>query len=225
MRARSYTSWRPLQRAAGCFSALPEDTLILVLPVRPRACKSNISSFLHGLSQNSLVKHRQQWSHPLKPRHSRLIIHVLGLAFLAACAPKDADIEKAISEKLSDTPNVQVTVHDGVATITGTCDDEIFKKNIEKSVRAVKGVKSVVNTCEIARANQEPAAAAVVINPDTELDKSIHKVVDAYDGVSATVVGGVVTLSGEIKRDKLQPLMQSIQELKPKKVDNKLIIK
>lgn len=144
---------------------------------------------------------------------------------LVSCKPNDADIEKAISEKLSDTPEIQVTVHEGVATITGTCDDEIFKKNIEKSVRAVKGVKSVVNTCELARANQEPAAAAVVINPDTELDKSIHKVVDAYDGVSATVVGGVVTLSGEIKRDKLQPLMQSIQELKPKKVDNKLIIK
>jgi len=144
---------------------------------------------------------------------------------LAACAPKDADIEKAISEKLSDTPNIQVTVHEGVATITGTCDDEIFKKNIEKSVRATKGVKSVVNTCEIARANQEPAAATVVINSDAELDKSIHKVVDAYDGVSATVVGGVVTLSGEIKRDKLQPLLQSIQELKPKKVDNKLTIK
>ncbi|KRD61431.1 transporter [Flavobacterium sp. Root935] len=144
---------------------------------------------------------------------------------LAACAPKDADIEKAISEKLSDTPNIQVTVHEGVATITGTCDDEIFKKNIEKSVRATKGVKSVVNTCEIARANQEPAAATVVINSDAELDKSIHKVVDSYDGVSATVVGGVVTLSGEIKRDKLQPLLQSIQELKPKKVDNKLTIK
>ncbi|TDX12705.1 BON domain-containing protein [Flavobacterium sp. S87F.05.LMB.W.Kidney.N] len=144
---------------------------------------------------------------------------------LAACAPKDADIEKAISEKLSDTTNIQVTVHEGVATITGTCDDEIFKKNIEKSVRATKGVKSVVNTCEIARANQEPAAATVVINSDAELDKSIHKVVDAYDGVSATVVGGVVTLSGEIKRDKLQPLLQNIQELKPKKVDNKLTIK
>ncbi|WET02149.1 BON domain-containing protein [Flavobacterium sp. YJ01] len=153
---------------------------------------------------------------------------LLGMALavsLIACAPKDADIEKAISEKLNDAPEIQVTVHDGIATITGTCEDEIFKKNIEKSVRSVKGVKSVVNTCELARANQEPAAAAVVINPDTELDKSIHKVVDAYDGVSATVVGGVVTLSGEIKRDKLQPLMQSIQELHPKKVDNKLIIK
>ncbi|SFD17930.1 BON domain-containing protein [Flavobacterium phragmitis] len=144
---------------------------------------------------------------------------------LVSCKPNDADIEKAISEKLNNTPEIQVSVHDGVATITGTCEDEIFKKNIEKSVRSVKGVKSVVNTCELARANQEPAAAAVVINPDTELDKSVHKVVDAYDGVSVTVVGGVVTLSGEIKRDKLQPLMQSIQELKPKKVDNKLTIK
>src|SRR6218665_732528 len=128
---------------------------------------------------------------------------------LVSCKPNDADIEKAISEKLNDSPEIQVTVHDGVATITGTCEDEIFKKNIEKSVRSVKGVKSVVNPCELARANKEPAAAAVVINPDNELDQSVHKVVDAYDGVSATVVGGVVTLSGEIKRDKLQPLMQS----------------
>ena len=144
---------------------------------------------------------------------------------LISCKPNDADIENAIREKLSDATTVQVSVHEGVATITGTCDDEAFKKNIEKSVRATKGVKSVVNTCELARANQEPAAAAVVINPDTELDKSVHKVVDAYDGVSVTVVGGIVTLSGEIKKDKLQPLMQSIQELHPKKVDNKLIIK
>lgn len=149
---------------------------------------------------------------------------VLALSF-ASCAPKDADIEKAITEKLGDSPGVQVTVHEGVATITGTCEDEIFKKNIEKSVKAVKGVKSVVNTCELARANQEPAAATVVINSDAELDKSVHKVVDAYDGVSVTVVGGVVTLSGEIKREKLQPLMQSLQELKPGKVDNKLIVK
>jgi len=145
-------------------------------------------------------------------------------AALVSCKPNDADIEKAIREKLGDT-SIQVAVHDGVATIAGTCEDEIYKKNIEKSVRATKGVKSVVNTCELARANQEPAAATVVINSDAELDKSIHKVVDSYDGVSATVVGGVVTLSGEIKKDKLQSLMQSIQELKPKKVDNKLVVK
>lgn len=153
---------------------------------------------------------------------------LLGMCFafsFVACTSKDADIQKEINEKLGDTPEVQVVVHEGVATITGTCEDEAFKKNIERSVKAVKGVKSVVNTCQFPVPNEEPAAAAVIINSDADLDKSVGKVIKSYDGVSATVVGGVVTLSGEIKRSQLQPLIQSIQELKPQKVDNKLIIK
>ncbi|MFB9109364.1 BON domain-containing protein [Flavobacterium gyeonganense] len=149
---------------------------------------------------------------------------ILGLVLLA-CTPKDADIQKEINEKLADTPEVQVTIHEGVATIVGTCEDDAFKKNIERSVKAIKGVKSVVNNCQIPVPNEEPAAAAVIINSDADLDKSVGKVIKSYDGVSATVVGGVVTLSGEIKRSQLQPLIQSIQELKPQKVDNKLIIK
>lgn len=152
---------------------------------------------------------------------------ILGMGFaisLLSCSPKDADLEKQISEKLN-TPGIHVTVHDGVATIIGNCDDEAFKKNIERSVKSVEGVKSVINNCQIPEPNVEPAAAAVVINPDNDLDKSVGKVIKAYDGVSATVVGGVVTLSGEIKREQLQPLIQSVQELKPKKVDNKLTIK
>ncbi|MNQ77768.1 BON domain protein [compost metagenome] len=155
----------------------------------------------------------------------RSILLGFSLAFsFVACAPKDADIEKEVNDKLN-TPSVQVTVHEGVATIVGTCDDDAFKKNIERSVKAVKGVKTVVNNCQIPVANVEPPAAAVIINSDADLDKSISKVVKSYDGVSATVVGGVVTLSGEIKRSQLTSLMQSVQELKPKKVDNKLTIK
>jgi len=155
----------------------------------------------------------------------RSILLGMSLAFsFVACAPKDADIEKEVNEKLN-TPSVQVTVHEGVATIVGTCDDDAFKKNIERSVKAVKGVKTVINNCQIPVPNEEPAAAAVIINSDNDLDQSVGKVVKAYDGVSATVVGGVVTLSGEIKRSQLAPLMQSVQELKPKKVDNKLTIK
>jgi hyperosmotically inducible protein len=152
---------------------------------------------------------------------------LLGMSFallLVACAPKDADIQKEISAKLSDTPQVQVTVENGVATISGICKDDAFKQNVEDSIKAIKGVKSVVNNCQIV-APEETAAAAVIISPDTELDKSLSKVIKAYDGVSATVVGGVVTLTGEIKRSQLPNLIKSVQELKPKKVDNKLTIK
>ena len=149
----------------------------------------------------------------------------MGLAVsLVACGPKDADIQKEISAKLSDRPEVQVTVEKGVATISGICKDDAFKQEVANSIKEIKGVKSVVNNCQIV-APQETAAAAVIISPDTELDKSLHKVIESYDGVSATVVGGVVTLTGEIKRSQLPNLIKSVQELKPKKVDNKLIIK
>jgi hyperosmotically inducible periplasmic protein len=149
----------------------------------------------------------------------------MGLAvLLVACGPKDADIQKEITSKLGDRPEVQVTVQDGVATISGICKDDAFKQDVANSIKEIKGVKSVVNNCQIV-APEETAPAAVIITPDTELDKSLHKVIESYDGVSATVVGGVVTLTGEIKRSQLPNLIKSVQELKPKKVDNKLIIK
>ncbi len=150
----------------------------------------------------------------------------ISLAFsLFACAPKDADIQKNIALKLGDTPEIQVTVVDGVATITGLCKDETFKQETESIVKGVKGVKSVVNACELPPSNAEPVPATVIVNSDNDLHKSVYKVIKAYAGVNATVTGGVITLSGEIKREQLKPLMQSLQELKPKQVDNKLTIK
>jgi hyperosmotically inducible protein len=154
------------------------------------------------------------------------ILFGMGLAAaMVACGPKDADIEQNIKDKLGDAPEIEVTVHQGVATIVGVCDDAAFKQNIERAVKSVKGVKTVINNCQFPQPDVEPAAAAVIINSDSDLDKSVSKVITAYDGVSATVVGGVVTLSGEIKRSQLQPLIQSIQELRPQKVDNQLIVK
>jgi osmotically-inducible protein OsmY len=148
------------------------------------------------------------------------------LAFsLLACAPKDADIQKEIASKLADTPGVQVTVVDGVATILGTCKDDVVKQNVERTVQAVKGVKSVVNNCEIPAPEPEVTTAPVEINADSVLSTSVNEVVKTYNGVTATVVNGVVTLSGNIKRDQLPNLIKSVQELKPKKVENKLTIK
>ncbi|MEO8532819.1 MAG: BON domain-containing protein [Flavobacterium sp.] len=150
----------------------------------------------------------------------------ISLAFsLVACAPKDADIQKDIDAKLSDMPGVQVTVQDGVATISGTCRDDAFKQNTENIVKGVKGVKSVVNNCEITAPEPEVTTAPVEINADSVLTTSVNEVVKTYNGVSATVVDGVVTLTGDIKREQLPNLIKSVQELKPKKVENKLTIK
>ena len=66
---------------------------------------------------------------------------------------------------------------------------------------------------------------AVEINPDATLRTSVDNVLKAYDGVSADVKDGVVTLRGNIKQDDLQTLIMKVQELKPKKVENQLTIK
>ncbi|MEN2401302.1 BON domain-containing protein [Flavobacterium sp. MC2016-06] len=150
----------------------------------------------------------------------------MGLAIsLVACGPKDADIQKEITAKVSAFPGVEVTVKDGVATISGLCKDDAFKQNAEDIIKGIKGVKSVVNNCEIAAPEPVAAPAPVVINADSVLTTSVNEVVKTYSGVTAAVSNGVVTLTGEIKKTQLPALIKSVQELKPKKVENKLTIK
>ena len=67
--------------------------------------------------------------------------------------------------------------------------------------------------------------APVVVNSDADLRTSVEAVVKAYDGVQAEVKDGIITLRGTVKQDDLQKLIQRVQELRPKKVENQLVIK
>lgn len=66
--------------------------------------------------------------------------------------------------------------------------------------------------------------APVTIAPDDELTKGVKDATKDFPGVDATVNNGEVTLTGKIKRDRLPTLMQSIQGLHPKKVNNNLTV-
>ena len=65
----------------------------------------------------------------------------------------------------------------------------------------------------------------VEISSDETLRNNVNNVVKSYDGVSAEVKDGVVTLRGNVKQDDLQALIMKVQELKPKKVENQLVVK
>ena len=66
--------------------------------------------------------------------------------------------------------------------------------------------------------------APVVIANDDELTKGVNDATKDFPGVTASVNNGEVTLTGAIKRDRLPTLMQSINSLHPKKVNNNLTI-
>ena len=71
---------------------------------------------------------------------------------------------------------------------------------------------------------QTTPTAPVEISTDEALSNGVKDATKDFPDVTATVNNGEVTLTGTIKRDRLPTLMQSIQQLHPKKVDNKLTI-
>lgn len=131
----------------------------------------------------------------------------------------DGEIQSAISSKTQTDPSlagVNASVNDGVVILTGQCNDAPCKTNAEEAVKSIKGVKKVVNNITV---------APVVITPDDPLKASVDQALTNYQGVQADVQDGVITLRGEITRDRLQQLMMDLNALKPKKIDNQLVVK
>lgn len=140
---------------------------------------------------------------------------------IQSCKQKnnDGEIQSAITTKTQTDPSlagVNASVTDGVVTLTGQCNDAPCKTNAEQAVKDIKGVKKVVNNITV---------APVVVTADDPLKASVDQTISNYPGVQADVQNGVVTLRGEIKKDKLQQLMMDLHSLKPKKIENQLVIK
>jgi ABC-type glycerol-3-phosphate transport system substrate-binding protein len=74
-------------------------------------------------------------------------------------------------------------------------------------------------------ADSTTSTAPVVVESDDALVKGAKDATKDYPDVTATVSNGEITLTGEIKRDKLPDLMQSLNSLNPKKINNNLTIK
>ena len=63
------------------------------------------------------------------------------------------------------------------------------------------------------------------ISSDAALETNVKDATKDYPGVTATVNNGEVTLTGTVDRDRLPKLMQSINGLNPRKVNNQLTLK
>ena len=148
-------------------------------------------------------------------------ISIITCIEISSCKQKtsDTDIQSAITAKMPS--GVSSTVNSGVVTLTGDCRDEACKTNAEQAAKDVKGVKSVVNNITLVVIGSQP----VEISSDETLRNTVADAIRAYQGIKADVKDGVVTLTGEIKRSDLQNVISKVNELKPKKVENKLVIR
>lgn len=140
--------------------------------------------------------------------------------------PKDADIQAAIEKVLqadADMAKTMVTVKDGVATISGECKDEACKTKCGDAVKGIAGVTSVVNNCTVA-----PPPASVVPPVADALGQAITDALKDFPTVKSELKDGVLTLTGEIAKDKLQKLMMGLNALKSmglKKIESAGLVK
>jgi hypothetical protein len=68
-------------------------------------------------------------------------------------------------------------------------------------------------------------ATTVEVAQDDALTTGAKDATKDFPGVTATVADGEITLTGDITRAQLQTLMQSLNSLHPKKINNNLTIK
>jgi len=162
----------------------------------------------------------------MKIKKILLAVFLSASVLFFSCKPKDSDVQAKITEKFAATPELagaSASVAEGIATLTGEVKDDAAKTQAETAAKDIKGVKSVVNNLTVTP--PPPPPPPVVISPDSALTQGVTDATKDFPTVTATVQDGEITLTGNIKRADLQKLMQTLNTLKPKKINNKLTIK
>ncbi len=87
-----------------------------------------------------------------------------------------------------------------------------------------KDKKSETNSTPTTTVDTATSGAPVEVSNDEALRKGVTDATKDYPTVAVSVNNGEVTLTGKLDRDKLPKLMQSIQSLNPRKVNNELTL-
>lgn len=145
--------------------------------------------------------------------------------FLASCKGKikDSDIQTTITEKMKSMPDLSglgVTVKEGVVTLTGDVKDEATKTAAETAVKAIAGVKSVVNQVSVSLPVM-PDPAPIVTSADEVMSKALTDALKDLPAIKGSVKDGMIALSGEISKVKWTMLKQTLDKLTPKGYDLK----
>jgi osmotically-inducible protein OsmY len=153
---------------------------------------------------------------------SILIALALAMTVLAAaCGKKDADIQKAVQDKLTadGVTGVTATVKDGVASLSGEVADVTVKSKAENSAKGVDGVKSVSNNITL---KPLPTPTPPIADPALtgKVTENLKKA--GCTGANISVQNGKVTLSGTVPADKYTECIQVVNQSGVGSIDNQL---
>ena len=137
----------------------------------------------------------------------------------------DADLQTQATTIVTSNPNASVEVKEGVAHLSGTFADQASKDAMIAQLKAVKGVKEVMDMSTIAAAMPTTPAVETTSAVDPAAQKKVQDAVKDFPSVKVEVVNGELTLTGNVSSLQARKIKESVDALKVGKVNYNYTVK
>jgi hyperosmotically inducible protein len=155
-------------------------------------------------------------------------IEIAALAFVVSfgsisCKKKvsDAELQTQATTVVTSNPNASVEVKDGTAHLSGTFADQASKDNMIASLKAIPGIKDVMDMSTIAA----PVVVETVSAVDPMVQQKVTDAVKDFPSVKVEVVNGELTLTGNVSPEQARKIKMSVDALKAGKVNFNYTVK
>ena len=133
----------------------------------------------------------------------------------------DADLQTKATAVVTTNPTASVEVKDGVAHLSGTFATQAEKDAMIASLKAIPGVKDVMDMASVTPAAAVETASVV----DPAVQQKLADAVKDFPTVKAEVVNGELTLTGDVTAEQARKIKMSVDALKLGKVNFKYNVK
>ncbi|MEY8759723.1 BON domain-containing protein [Chryseobacterium tongliaoense] len=137
----------------------------------------------------------------------------------------DADLQTQATTIVTSNPNAFVEVKDGVAHLSGTFPDQASKDAMIAKLKAVNGVKEVMDMATVAPVAATPAPVETQSAVDPAVQKKVQDAVKDFPSVKVEVVNGELTLTGSVSKEQARKVKESVDALKVGKVNYNYTVK
>ncbi|RKT01400.1 BON domain-containing protein [Chryseobacterium defluvii] len=136
----------------------------------------------------------------------------------------DADLQTQATTVVTSNPNASVEVKDGVAHLSGTFADQASKDAMIAQLKAINGVKDVMDMSTIAApAPVAPVETTTAVDPAVQ--QKVQDAVKDFPSVKVEVVNGELTLTGTVSPQQARKIKESVDALKVGKVNYNYTVK
>ncbi len=135
--------------------------------------------------------------------------------------PNDTELATQATEIVKANPTASVEVKEGVAHLSGTFATQAEKDAMIASLKAIPGVKDVMDMASVTPAAAVETASVV----DPAVQQKLADAVKDFKTVKVEVVNGELTLTGDVTAEQARKIKMSVDALKLGKVNFKYNVK